>query len=172
MSTPDYSPKSDEYLSPLELPEATTAQPRPIEPPSVSVEGLTVAEAATAFGLSVSTVRKKLAEGKLKGAAKVTGVKGVEYRIPPEALEAIGYTRKNTLAGAVLTAAQANLESEQLTAKVRELEALLELQKARVELAEVKASLLEHNLSDLRELMAKLPQAIEAPKRRGLFRRK
>jgi excisionase family DNA binding protein len=172
MSTTDYSSENPDNSSPLELPEAATPSPRPIEPPSVTVEGLTVAEAATAYGLSVSTVRRLLNKNRISGAAKITGVKGVEYRIPPEALEALGYSRKETLSGAVLTAAQANLEAEQYAAKVRELEALLELERARREVTEVRAQLLQQNLDDLRDLIAKLPPMLEAPKRRGIFRRK
>lgn len=172
MSTTDYSPENHDHSPMLELPEAATATPRPVEPPSGGVEGLTVAEAATAYGLSVSTVRRLLKQNKVAGAAKITGVKGVEYRIPPEALEALGYVRKETLSGAVLTAAQANLEAEQFAAKVRELEALLELERARREVSEVKAQLLEQNLSDLRDLIAKMPPALEAAPRRGFFRRK
>lgn len=170
MSTGDYSPGEHEH-APLELEASTTDSARPPEP-AEAVEGLTVAEAASAYGLSVSTVRRLLSGGKIEGAAKVPGPKGTEYRIPPSGLEKLGYRAKETRAGAVLTAARASLESEQLARKVAELEASLELERVRRAAAEARSTDLESNLADLRAALAKLPAALEAPKRRGLFRRK
>jgi len=170
VSTGDYSPAEPDYSAPLEL-EAATEETRPPEA-GTAVEGLTVAEAAAAYGLSVSTVRRLLSSGKLTGAAKVPGPKGSEYRIPPEALEGLGYRAKETRAGAVLTAARANLEAEELARRVTELEVFLELERVRREFAERRATDLEGHLADLRTALAKLPAAIEPPKRRGLFRRK
>jgi chromosome segregation ATPase len=97
-------------------------------------------------------------------AAKVTGPKGVEYRIPPAALEALGYKVKVTQSGAVLTAARANLEAETLAVKVRELESSLEVEKIRREAAEQRSADLTQSLSDLREVIAKLPKALEPVK--------
>ena len=170
MSTGDYSPAEHDHSAPLEL-EAATEETRPPEA-GTAVEGLTVAEAAAAYGLSVSTVRRLLSTGKLPGAAKVPGPKGSEYRIPPEALEGLGYRAKETRAGAVLTAARANLEAEELARRVTELEASLELERVLRQSAESRATDLEANLADLRTALAKLPAAIEAPKRGGIFRRK
>lgn len=164
MSTADYSPTEGEH-SPLELEASTGAQERPSEA-STSVEGLTVAEAATAFGISVSTIRRLLREGKVAGAAKVPGPKGSEYRLPPGSLEALGYRVKETLGGAMLTTARASLEAEELAAKVAGLEASLELERVRRQAAEEKAEALAANLDDLRTALAKLPAALEAPKRR------
>lgn len=164
MSTADYSPAEGEH-SPLALGASSEPSQRPSEP-STSVEGLTVAEAATAFGLSVSTIRRLLKEGKVAGAAKVPGPKGSEYRLPPGALEALGYKVKATLGGAMLTTAQASLEAETLAAKVAGLEASLELERVRRQAAEDKAEALAANLEDLRAALAKLPAALEAPKRR------
>lgn len=169
MSTGDYSPGNGEH-SPLELEASTTEPARPVEP-AASVEGLSVAEAATAFGLSVSTVRRLLKESKLAGAAKVPGPKGSEYRIPPSALEALGYSPKATLGGAMLTTARASLEVETLSARVRELEASLELERVRRETAEQKAELVSANLEDLRAALSKLPPVLEAPKRSRWFRK-
>ena len=170
MTSADYSAGEDDH-SPLELEASTTPPPRPPEPVE-SVEGLTVAEAASAYGLSVSTIRRLLSAGKVEGAAKVPGPKGTEYRIPPSGLEKLGYRAKETRAGAVLTAARASLEAEELTRRVSELEASLELERVRREAAEGRAELLESNLEDLRSALSKLPPALEAPKKRKLFRRK
>lgn len=166
----DYSEEATEQAAPLEL-EASTSDPARTIETSEAVPGLTVPEAATAFGLSVSTVRRLLKGDKLPGVAKVPGPKGVEYRIPPAALEALGYTPKETQGGAMLTAARAALEAQELAASVARLEAALELERVRREAAEVKAQALEANLEDLRLALSKLPAALEAPKRRGFRRR-
>jgi len=166
MSTSDYSMPT-QTPSPLEL-EAKTSEPARTPEPAAEVEGLTVQEAASAYGLSESTVRRLVAPGKGKtpkvSAAKVTGPKGVEYRIPPAALEALGYKVKVTQSGAVLTAARANLEAETLAVKVRELESSLEVEKIRREAAEQRSADLTQSLSDLREVIAKLPKALEPVK--------
>jgi hypothetical protein len=79
----------------------------------------------------------------------VTGPKGVEYRIPPASLEALGYKVKVTQSGAVLTAARANLEAESLAVKVRELESSLEVEKIRREAAEQRSADLDSKLVGL-----------------------
>lgn len=163
---------------PLALPVTATESARP-PVASDSVEGLTIAEAASAFGLSVSTVRRLLKAGKLIGAAKVPSPKGLEYRLPPSAFESLGYQAKASQSGAVLTAARASLEAEQLATKVKELEAILQLEKLKRELAEERERLKDQQIEDLRNFseslrtaLEKLPAALEAPKRRGLFRKK
>jgi len=173
VSAADYSEALDEQPpeqpAPLAL-EASTSEAARVPEPSEAVEGLTIAEAAAAYGLSVSSVRRKLKAGELAGAVKVPGPKGEEYRIPPAALEALGYRPKETRSGAVLTAARASLEAEQLAARVVELEALLEVERIRKQAAEEKAEALAENLSDLRDALARIPLALEAPKRRRWFR--
>lgn len=176
MSADDYSPATHEQ--PLEL-EASTSEASRTPEPGDAVEGLTIAEAAAAYGLSVSSLRRKLKAGELSGAVKVPGPKGEEYRIPPAALEALGYRAKETRAGAVLTAARAGVELEEMSARVKELEAKLELETLRRELSEERERIREQQVDDLRALadslrvaLDKLPAALEAPKRRGLFRRK
>ena len=171
MSTGDYSESNEVTTQPLELEASTTEPTRPPEP-SESVEGLTIAEAATAYGLSVSSIRRLISKGKLTGVAKVPGSKGAEYRIPGESLEALGYKAKATQGGALLSAARANLEAEELTKKVTALEATLALEVVRRESAETELVAVRENLNDLREVLAKLPAQLEAPKKRGFFRRK
>ena len=163
MSTSDYS-MTTQTPSPLEL-EAKTSEPSRTPEAAAEVEGLTVQEAASAYGLSESTVRRLIKGNPPKvAAAKVTGPKGVEYRIPPAALEALGYKVKVTQSGAVLTAARANLEAETLAVKVRELESSLEVEKIRRPAAEQRSADLTQSLSDLREVIAKLPKALEPAK--------
>ena len=165
---------SDNHDYPREL-EASTPEirtPATFEAGAI-VEGLSVEEAATAYGLSVSTIRRLLKAGKITGAAKVSQSHGSAYRIPATALEALGYAMKATQSGAILTAQRANLEAEELTAKVATLEASLELARVRMEAAEARSEQLEANVNDLRTALAKLPNAIEAPSpRRRLFGRK
>ncbi len=170
MSTGDYSENTHEQAQPLELESATTEPARPPEA-SKSVEGLSIAEAATAYGLSVSSIRRLLKAGKIPGAAKVPGSKGSEYRLPPEGLEALGYIPKETQSGAILTAARANLEAEELARKVKDLESSLALEVVRRESAEKQLEAVTSNLDDLREALAKIPRQLEAPKKRKLFRR-
>jgi excisionase family DNA binding protein len=170
MSTGDYSESTEVTTQPLELEASTTEPTRPPEP-SETVEGLTIAEAATAYGLSVSSIRRLISKGKLTGVAKVPGSKGAEYRIPGEALEALGYKAKATQGGALLSAARANLEAEELTKKVTALEATLALEVVRRESAETELVAVRENLNDLREVLAKLPAQLEAPKKKKLFRR-
>ena len=170
MSTGDYSETTHEQAQPLEL-EASTVAPARVPEPSQSVEGLTIAEAATAYGLSVSSIRRLLKNGKIVGAAKVPGSKGVEYRIPPSSLEGLGYSAKATQSGAILSAARANLEAEELARKVKDLESSLALEVVRRESAEKQLEAVTANLDDLREALAKIPRQLEAPKKRKLFRR-
>ena len=175
MTSADYSDGEHDH-SPLELEASTSPAPRPLEVPSVTVEGLTVAEAASAYGLSISTLRRLLSARKVEGAAKVPGPKGTEYRIPPTGLEKLGYRAKETRAGAVLAAARASLEAEELTRRVSELEATLELERVRREAAEREAQRLSESLDDYRTNLAaalqRIPLQLEAPKKRKLFRRK
>lgn len=177
-SAAEYSEGTHEHSPPLELPTSTTPPAR-VPGPVGTVEGLTMAEAATAYGLSVSSIRRLLKAGKIPGAAKVPGPKGIEYRIPPDSLEALGYSAKATQSGAILTAARASLEAEELAREVAELKSSLAFEKALRELAEERERLKEQQITDLRNFtetlkmaLEKLPAAIEAPKRGGLFRRK
>lgn len=185
MTTGDYSPATheqptppEETAKPLEL-EASTSEPARTPEASEAVEGLSIPDAASAYGLSVSTLRRLLKQGKVSGAVKVPGPKGSEYRIPPASLEALGYKAKETRAGAVLTAARAGAEVEQLAGKVRELESLLEVERLRREQAEERERLKDQQVTDLRTLseslrvaLEKLPPALEAPRRRRFFRGK
>lgn len=161
------------HEQPLELEASTTEPARPLlveddswdtgkaRDPFFSVD-LTVADTASTYGISVSSVRRLLKEGKLRGAHKVPGPKGLEYRIPTGALEALGYSPKQTRAGAVLSASRAEAETEQLSARVRELEASLETERLLRTKAEERAELVERNLQDLRDALSKLPPALPA----------
>ena len=165
MSTTDY-PTPNQTPPPLAI-EATTSTPSRTIEPGQEVEGLTIQEAAAAYGVSTTTIRRLIAPGKGKApklsAVKVTGPKGVEYRIQPAALESLGYKAKATQSGAILTAARANLEAESLAVKVRDLESTLEVERIRREAAEQRSADLTQSLADLREVIAKLPKALEAP---------
>ena len=86
-------------------------------------------------------------------------------------MEALGYKAKRTLSGVVVTEARANLEAEQLTARVKELEAALDLERVRREAKEREAELLEQSLTDLRAVIEKLPKALESGKRARWWRK-
>jgi len=171
MSTGDYSPSTHD--APLELEASTTEAARPPEAVS-EVEGLSVAEAASAYGLSTSSVRRLLTSGKLT-APKVPSPKGMEYRIAPASMEALGYKAKRTLSGVVVTEARANLEAEQLTARVKELEAALALERVRREAAEKEALDLRDSLTSERAnnelLRGLLPKELGSGKRARWWRK-
>lgn len=165
MSTSDYPGTPAEHPEPLAL-EATATEPaRPVEPLD-TVEGLTITEAATMYGLSVSTIRRLLKAGKVAGAAKVTLTKGAEYRIPRAGLEALGYREKVVVARSETIEARTYAQLQELSARVRDLEATLELERVRREAAEGKAETLAANLEDLRSALSKLPPALEGSRRR------
>jgi excisionase family DNA binding protein len=171
MSTGDYSPSTHD--APLELEAATTEPARPPEAGS-EVEGLTVAEAASAYGLSTSSVRRLLSSGKLT-APKVPSPKGMEYRIAPASMEALGYKAKRTLSGVVVTEARANLELEQEITAHTETKRTLELEQVRREAAEKEASDLRESLASERAnnevLRALIPKELESGKRARWWRK-
>jgi len=152
---------AEELRQPLALPAvgATKEPARPVEA-SGDVEGLTITEAASAYGVSVSTLRRRIAAGDIDGASLVPGPKGQEYRLPPASLEALGYRARETRAAEAVKAARAGLEAEALDAKVRDLEAALEVERLRREAAEGKAEALEGNVLDLRTNNATLQAAL------------
>lgn len=171
VTTADYSPGSHDTpeTAPLELP-AVGDTSTPARPPESLDPGewLTITDAASAYGVSVSTLHRRRKAGEIVGAVKVPGPKGEEWRIPPESLEALGYKPKETRAAEAVKAARAGLEAESLEARVRELEASLELERVRREAAETEAEALRGNLDDLRTALAKLPAALPpaTPRRR------
>ena len=171
MSTGDYSPSTHD--APLELEAATTEPARPPEAGS-EVEGLTVAEAASAYGLSTSSVRRLLSSGKLT-APKVPSPKGMEYRIEPASMEALGYKAKRTLSGVVVTEARANLELEQEITAHTETKRTLELEQVRREAAEKEVSDLRESLASERAnnevLRALIPKELESGKRARWWRK-
>ena len=171
MSTTGYSEdsqgESEGSQEPLMI-EAMTSEPdRTLGYVSIAVEGLTITEAAAAYGISVSTLRRRLKAGEIVGAAKVTGPKGQEYRVPPEALEALGYTALESRAGVTVKAAKATLEAEQLLIEVKELRARDELRSVKLAMVEQERDLLSASLDDLRSALSSMQLAIgAAPKKR------
>ena len=58
---------------------------------SPATDALTLDDAARTYGVSLSTLYRRLHRDELAGAYKVGGRKGLEWRIPSGALEALGY---------------------------------------------------------------------------------
>lgn len=157
MSTSDYSDGSQPVPQDNAEPLMLTAGEEAIE------TGLTLAETATAYGVSISTLRRLLAKDKRGNPPKLRGTKisiptGREYRIIPADMEALGYTAKHTVGGLVVTTARANLEAELLAAKVRDLEGSLQVSTALLHAKTDEAKMLAEHLADLREVIAKFPQ--------------
>jgi hypothetical protein len=68
----------------------TARRTGPVETPGA----VTVGEAVKGWHLSNRTLRRRLAAGEVAGAYKVPGGKGEEWRIPADALDALGYERQ------------------------------------------------------------------------------
>lgn len=110
---------------------------------------LGVAEAAAAYGTSVSTIRRLLTAGKLPGARRVPGPKGAEYRIPAAAMEALGYSPVPGGPATVRTA-QAESELERLTHELEQAQAELERLRIDAHHSDERARLLAASVGDLR----------------------
>lgn len=71
-------------------PAGGTTSVRPAEAPPT--DALSLDEAIDMYGVSMSTLRRRLREEAVAGAYKINGPKGAEWRIPKGALEQLGYT--------------------------------------------------------------------------------
>lgn len=76
-----------------ELTTSTTDPRRPPAPPETP-EAVSIVEAVAGWEVARRTLRRRLADGDVDGAYKVPGPKGAEWRIPPAALDALGYRRR------------------------------------------------------------------------------
>lgn len=173
MGATEVTPSS--HVPPLEL-EAKTAEPaRPVEQDTPTVEGLTLTEAASAYGVSLKTVQRRAQAGELIGAVKVPGAKGVAWVVPLGAMEKLGYKLKETKAAATVRAQRSEAGNEQLATRVQELEALLVLERTRREAAEKEASDLRESLVSERAtvevLRALIPKELESGKRARWWRK-
>lgn len=88
----------DQPDQPQDVPLLTqrTSGPRPPAPPET--DSLSLDDAVRIYGVSMSTLRRRLRRGELPGAYKVAGPKGDEWRIPAGALEQAGYQPVNAAA--------------------------------------------------------------------------
>lgn len=89
--TTDEPADEPRFVEPLELPAAggTSGATRPSAAPVT--DALSIEDAAARYGVSTSTIRRRLQRDEIAGAFKVTGPKGEEWRLPHGALEALGY---------------------------------------------------------------------------------
>ena len=152
---------------PLSLPSPgdTSIPARPVSESGLDVEGLTIPEAASAYGLSVSSIRRLIKPHKGEppkvAAALVPSPKGATFRILPGEMEKLGYKVKMTQAGAILTAATAAAESETLSKKVTDLESRLQVSEMLLASKNKELELVTTHLNDLRDALAKMPKALE-----------
>lgn len=100
---------------------------------SPATEALSVEQAAEAYGLSISTVYRRLHKGEVPGAYKVQTSQGDAWRIPLGSLEAIGYHREQE---AEPTPAQAAPLPEAFDAVVSRLTAVIESSQRQIQAAE------------------------------------
>lgn len=157
VSVTDYSDGAHDE-SPLELEASTSTPARPPEP-SEDGDGFTITEAATAYGVSVSTVRRLLKAGKIPGARKIPGPKGEEYRIPADALGSLGYSM-TTHPTATVIGARADAEVEDLRRRLAEAEARADRLALERDAKAREVELLTGSVEDLRSALRKLPDAL------------
>ena len=82
---------------PLELGAGERTSTYVVGEPDSSGTTLTISEAARRSGVSISTLRRRLAKGSIPGAHKAPGPDGEEWRIPVAALEGLsGESSKRT----------------------------------------------------------------------------
>lgn len=73
--------------------EALPEKASPTRGPSPKTDGLSIQEASEQYGVSQSTLRRRLAARAIPGAKTVSGPKGDEWRLPEGGLEAAGFQR-------------------------------------------------------------------------------
>jgi hypothetical protein len=173
MGPTEVTPGSHDH--PLELEVSTTEPARPVEQNEATVEGLSLTEAASAYGVSLKTVQRRAQAGELIGAVKVPGAKGVSWVVPLGAMEKLGYKLKETKAAATVRAQRSEAGNEQLAARVQELEALLELERVMHEATKKEALDLRESLSSERAtvevLRALVPKELESGKHKRWWRK-
>lgn len=73
--------------------EALPPAASPARGPSPKTDGYSIQEASELYGVSQSTLRRRLSAKAIPGAFTVSGPKGDEWRLPPGGLEAAGFER-------------------------------------------------------------------------------
>ena len=159
----------------------STATTRDAKAPAT--EALTVEDAAAAYGLSVSTVYRRLHKGEVPGAYKVQTAQGEAWRIPLGSLDAIGYSRVEETPSAPAPAAPG---LEAFEGVVKQLTAIIEGHQRQLEAAEADRGRVEREIRDLEVDRATVTAKLEAAEkeaerlraelekatqRRGWFRR-
>lgn len=154
-------------------PAGGTSQARPSEPPPT--DALSLDEAVAAYGVSQSTLRRRLREDQVAGAFKVHGPKGDEWRIPAGALEALGYTQTSVTATPPMLQGRSDEipppppappELERLAASVTELVEQLGAERRQLMAAEEDRGQLNRDLVDARVDAGRLKHELAAERAR------
>ena len=104
-----------------ELPAAGATTPSPNRPTTTESPGtVSMTEALDLWQLSERTLRRRLTAGEVAGAHKVPTSKGEEWRIPADALDALGYARTDAQADAAPAPAPVPSELLDLLRDLRE----------------------------------------------------
>lgn len=113
---PDHEQPASSRFEPSSVaPEQGSPSPTPAD--TDSPLGLTIAEAAGQFEVSEATLRRLISAGQL-GAWRVSGVRGREWRMSPDALVEAGYHRRETdLTETVAAASELRRLAEALAAE-------------------------------------------------------
>lgn len=148
------------------LPPTSSPSPRGESP---STAALSLAEAAVAFAVSPTTLRRKLKAGELAGAFKVPGVKGDEWRVPEGALIALGYQRQTDVEQPASEQPDESALSQalaQVLTRFDQTQNLLQAAEADRQDAQVKAAKLEAQLEAEQRRAADLEARLEAASKR------
>jgi hypothetical protein len=141
--------------TPKELP-ASTGSKYVVGEPDSSGSTVTISEASKRLGVSVTTLRRRLQKGEVKGAYKAGGPDGLEWRIP------VTYLPEPTATPVVTSS----------SVEVAELRAKLELSEALRIRAEDEVENLRRALSDaLTKIPPALPPAPSTSEKRRWWKR-
>lgn len=137
--------------------ERKTSERFVVGEPDASGTTLTLREAANRAGVSVSTYRRHLLEGKVTGAHKVAGPDGIEWRIPVASIQPLakGPRGPKTAGGKRWLEEKAELEAALETERAQHAETKQELVATKGELVTTKGELIE--------ALKALPRAMTVP---------
>jgi hypothetical protein len=139
----------------------------------------TIAEACALFGVSDSTVRRGIKEGRIAATQRTTE-RGMAWVITEAAMTAAGYAKTALSAPARTEVATANLEADTVRREKVEAEHALELARVRADFLERENARLLAEVTEVRDNLRKaldrIPLALPSPPAatglRKLFKRK
>jgi DNA-binding transcriptional MerR regulator len=166
-------------MSEEQTPPPDTATPFGELTTATGTATFTIAEACALFGVSDSTVRRGIREGRIEATQRTTE-RGPAWAITEAAMTAAGFTKVALNAPERTEVATANLEAEQERLAKVQAEHALEVARMRADFLERENARLTEEVTEVRENLRKaldriplaLPPAPPAKGLRRLFKRK